>query len=237
MNEIRQAVILAAGLGTHLKPHTNHTPKSMLPVAGRPILEWKIEQLPKQISEVVIVVGYLKEQITEHFKASWAGRRMVYVRQKELDGTGGALHYCQPVLHDRFLVMNGDDLYDAQDIKRAMDHEYAIVAHETEEQGRFGTLIADEHGNLAGIAKEEGHRPGSLVNTGIYAMDHRFFDYELMPLKNGVEFGLPQTLVSMSKDTPIRILKSTFWLPIGFPEDLELASRALEEQAAAGIML
>ena len=65
MNNIEQAVIMAAGLGTRLKPHTLKTPKPMLPVAGRPILEIKIEQLPKHVTEVILVVNYLQEQMFE----------------------------------------------------------------------------------------------------------------------------------------------------------------------------
>src|SRR4051812_31198539 len=99
------AIILAAGLGTRLRPHTLTTPKPLLPVRGRPILDWTLGALPPAIDRVIVVVNYLAEQIEQylaqqkHF-ASWQ-----IVRQEQPRGTGDALRSCRAHLRsDRFLV-------------------------------------------------------------------------------------------------------------------------------------
>lgn len=224
MSNVSQCVILAAGIGTRLRPHTLTTPKPMLPVAGRPILEWKISQLPPEITEVILVVGYLKEQIIDHFGTEWQGRKMTYIEQSEIRGTGAALHLCKDVLKGKFLVLNGDDLYDEKDYNRCLALELAILAKPTDVPGRFGTFRTDAAGNLIDIIEGADSPAGALVNTGLYVLDHRFFDYDLVPIKDGKEFGLPQTIVLMSKDHPVSIPSATFWFPIGYPDDLQRAT-------------
>ncbi len=224
---------MAAGLGTRLRPHTLTTPKPMLPVAGRPILEWTIDGLPEEIDEVILVVGYLKERVIGHFGAEWHGRKMTYVAQKALDGTGGAIAACEPVLNDRFVVLNGDDLYATDDIRALMGQGLAVAVQETGPQDRFGLLATGADGRLLEIVEATAGTPkAGLVNVGMYSLDRRFFDYPLVPIRNGAEFGLPQTVATMTEDHPVAVVKTTFWLPIGIPEDLERAATALRERAA-----
>lgn len=225
-----QAVIMAAGLGTRLRPHTLTTPKPMLEVAGRPILEWSLAALPPEIDEVILVVGYLKERIIGRFGDAWQGRRIRYVEQTELKGTGDALARCRPHLSGKFLVMNGDDLYGGGDIASAARRDLAILAKAAEVPGRSGAFRTDASGNLVDIIEGADVEPGGLVNAGLYVLDERFFSYPLVPIKGGAEFGLPQTLVTMAKDHPIVILRAGFWLSIGYPEDLEKATRILNER-------
>jgi NDP-sugar pyrophosphorylase family protein len=227
-----QAVIMAAGLGTRLRPLTNDVPKPMLAVAGRPILERTFAALPPEVDEVVLVVGHLKEKIAAHFGASWGGRRVVYVEQKELKGTGHAVAACRPAIRGRFLVLNGDDLYAAEDVARVAAHPLAVLAKETDVSGRFGAFRTDADGRMLDIVEGADVGPGGLVNAGLYALDARFFDYPLVPIKDGAEFGLPQTLVSMAKDHPVAVVRATFWMPIGTPEELAKASAILETRAA-----
>lgn len=221
---------MAAGLGTRLRPLTETVPKPLLPIAGKPILEWGIDRLPDQIGEVILVVGYLQEQIRGHFGETWHGRRIRYVEQADLKGTGNAVHCCRKVLDDRFLVMNGDDLYSTNDISEAAKCPLAILAKETENAGRFGSLRTDGDGNLVAIEENADDRIG-LVNTGLYVLSQEFFGYDLVPIKCGKEFGLPQTLAVMSKDFPVTVVRAGFWLPIGYPEDLSRATEILSETA------
>lgn len=223
---------MAAGLGTRLRPHTLETPKPMLLVAGRPILERTMAILPPEVDEVVLVVGYLKEKIAAHFGDRWDGRRIVYVEQTELKGTGHAVHLCRDVLADRFVVLNGDDLYAAEDVSAVALHDLAVLAKETDVSGRFGAFRTDDRGNMIDIIEGADVEPGGLVNAGLYALDRRFFGYPLVPIKGGAEFGLPQTLVSMAKDHPVAVVRASFWMPIGIPEDLAKASAVLEARAA-----
>jgi len=230
MKDIRQAVIMAAGLGTRLRPYTLTVPKPLLKVAGRPILEWNMEILPAAIDEILLVVGYLKEKIIGHFGDTWRGRKITYVEQSELRGTGEALSLCRLRLDERFLVLNGDDLYDAGDIAAALGRRLAILAKAAERPGRFGAFRTDAAGRLIDIIEGGDVPAGGLVNAGLYVLDRRFFDYPLVPIKAGREFGLPQTLVSMAKDHPIDVLRASFWLPIGYPEDLEKAAAVLGQR-------
>src|SRR5205085_6407972 len=98
------AIILAAGLGTRLRPHTLYTPKPLLPVRGRPILDWALGALPRPVTRVVVVVHYLADQVESYLKgqkhiADWAT-----VPQDHPRGTGDALRRCRDQVHsDRFL--------------------------------------------------------------------------------------------------------------------------------------
>lgn len=231
-NDRMQAVIMAAGLGTRLRPHTLTCPKPMLEVAGRPILEHGFATLPHEVDEVILVVKYLQDRIRSHFGDEWRGRRVRYVEQTELKGTGDALARCKPLLSGKFLVMNGDDLYGADDVANACRRELAILAKRTDVPGRFGAFRTDADGNMLDIIEGAEIEAGGLVNAGLYVLDERFFDYPLVPIKDGAEFGLPQTLVPMAKDHPIAILEAGFWLPIGYPEDLAKAAAALRTRTA-----
>src|SRR5580704_1614963 len=106
------AIILAAGLGTRLRPHTLQTPKPLLPVRGRPILDWSLGALPAAVDRVLVVVNYLGEQIEAYLHGQRHFARWEVVRQEQPRGTGDALRSCQKQLRsERFLVLNGDDLY------------------------------------------------------------------------------------------------------------------------------
>src|SRR5947208_3571654 len=111
------AVILAAGLGTRLRPHTLTTPKPLLPVRGRPILDWTLGALPAAVRRVVIVVHYLAEQVEQYLRSQPHFRDWVAVPQQQPRGTGDALRQCRDQLKsDHFLVLNGDDLFGARDL-------------------------------------------------------------------------------------------------------------------------
>ena len=110
------SILLAAGFGTRLRPHTLTTPKPLLPIQGRPILDWTLGSLPKEITRVVVVVHYLGEQIENFMHQQKWFKDFQIVRQDPPKGTGDALRSCRSfVKTPSFIVLNGDDLYGAQD--------------------------------------------------------------------------------------------------------------------------
>lgn len=112
------AILLAAGFGTRLRPHTLTTPKPLLPIQGRPILDWTLGSLPEEVSRVVVVVHYLGEQIEKYMQQQKWIKDFKIVRQDPPKGTGDALRSCKSfVKTSSFLVLNGDDLYGSQDLK------------------------------------------------------------------------------------------------------------------------
>lgn len=223
-----QVVILAAGNGKRMGDITQKIPKPMIKIKGKPILEHKIRALPKEVNEVIIVVSHLGNQITDHFKNNFDGRKISYFFQEKLDGTGGAIHLAKDVLREKFLVMMGDDLYHKEDVEKMLKHDLAVLAYELDDASRFGVLDIDKRGHLVDIIEKPEKSDNRLVNTGLYAMNKNFFEYNLIALNNG-EFGLPQTLVKMSDKHNIKIEKAILWHPIGFPEDLEKAEEILDK--------
>ena len=125
-----QAVIMAAGEGTRMRPLTYKTPKPMLLVKGKPLLEWTIGFLPDKVDEVIIIVNYLADQIKNYFGGEWKGKKIKYITQKELNGTGGALHTCKDLVKGKFLVVMGDDLYYKKDLEDMIKEQLAILAQE-----------------------------------------------------------------------------------------------------------
>lgn len=220
-----QAVILAAGKGTRMRPLTYEVPKPMVPVKGKPILEFTLRSLPEAIKEIIIIVGYLGYRIEEYFGNEFDGKKIKYLEQEELLGTAHALHCAKDHLDgDKFLVCMGDDLYLKKDIEECLKHDLAILVKEVTPPHKFGVLEFDTNNNLVNIIENAVENyPSNLVNTGLYTLDKRFFDYEMVPIHEGREYGLPQTLMSLTKDNNIKMVKANFWMPLGSEEDVKKA--------------
>lgn len=229
-----QAVILAAGRGTRMRELTENTPKPLLEVAGKTLLEHKFEMLPYDVDEIILVVGYLGSKIHERFGGVWKGKDILYVEQDKLDGTAGALWRARQILKDEFLVMMGDDLYSKEDANRCIAIDgWTMLVQKTDSMAMGGCVIVDEDGDITDI--EEGNHAGKpgLINTNMMSLDTRLFDHPLIPKAPGSEeYGLPQTVLAAAKSSgiPFEAVESTFWFQITDPEDLEKAEQFLEQE-------
>jgi NDP-sugar pyrophosphorylase family protein len=223
-----QAVIMAAGKGTRMRPLTYEIPKPMVKIQGRPILEYTLSCLPEEIEEVVMVINYLGRQIKDHFGNERQGRKLVYVFQEKLNGTGGAVRSCEGVLKSQFMVLNGDDLYYCKDLERMIAHPLALLTRQVDGPLVSAKVEVDQEGNLVEIREKVELSAGEMANTGACVLDRRVFSYPLVPIGNA-EFGLPQTVVKLAQDHPVKIVKATRWHPVGRPEELAAAEIKLNE--------
>src|SRR5262249_30223545 len=143
------AVILAAGLGTRLRPHTLQTPKPLLPIQGRPILDWSLAALPPTVHRVVVVVHYLADQVESYLRSQKHVRDWTTIIQDKPQGTGDALRQCRHQLgSEHFLVVNGDDLYGAADLAALSQCTAGLLVQMVDEPRRFGIAYLKPNGTL-----------------------------------------------------------------------------------------
>jgi UDP-N-acetylglucosamine diphosphorylase / glucose-1-phosphate thymidylyltransferase / UDP-N-acetylgalactosamine diphosphorylase / glucosamine-1-phosphate N-acetyltransferase / galactosamine-1-phosphate N-acetyltransferase len=232
-----QAVVLAAGRGTRMNELTTAVPKPMLDVAGRPLLEYKLDVMPAEINEVILIVGYLKEVIKTHFGENYAGKRIHYVEQKDMNGTAGALWSARSLLRDRFLVMMGDDIYHPDDVAACIEPSpnWKLLVQQLPEMHRAGSVQLGNDGTIADIiesAQEDETRMGpGIASTNMYVLDTRLFTAPLVPKHAGsLEYGLPQTVVATSKQfgVPLEPVFTEKWIQITAPKDLVEAVEMLQ---------
>lgn len=227
-----QAVILAAGRGTRMVELTTVVPKPMLDVDGKPLLEYKLEALPDDIDEVVMVIGYLGEVIRRHFGGGYAGKRILYVEQKELNGTAGALWDVRDILHDRFLVMMGDDIYARADMEAtiAPGDCWRLLVQQVPHMYRAGDVQLDLNANITGIIEGDKREKAGLASTNMFLLDARLFQAPMVPKQAGsLEFGLPQTVVAASHSLGVRFepVFTDQWIQVTAPKDLVYAAEIL----------
>lgn len=224
-----KAVILAAGKGTRMRELSIDTPKPLLKVKGKTLLQHKIEMLPESVDEVVIVVGYLKDKIVAEIGENCEGRKVTYVEQTELKGTAHSLFMAKDILKasgERFLVLMGDDLYSKRDMEECLRYDYSILVRDTDSLKDKAKVIFDEEGCITDIIeKYQVDEPG-FVCSGMYSITPKIFDYEMVLLPNG-EYGLPQTILAMKDEVEIKAVEASFWIQITAPEDLVMAEEHL----------
>lgn len=221
-----QCVILAAGKGTRLRPLTETTPKPLVKVAGKTLLDHIVESLPSAVDELVIVTGYLEEKIRAHCGQEFHGRTVTYIHQEEQKGTAHALWLCKDSLKGRFLFMFADDLHGKDDIARVTSYSRAMLTYQTETPERFGIVVRHPDGTLAEMIEKPEHPPSNLASTGVMVLDTNIFEYEVTVEKNG-EFFLTDVIEEYAKKYPIAVVEQSLWLPIGYPEDIRSAEQVL----------
>jgi NDP-sugar pyrophosphorylase family protein len=114
-------------------------------------------------------------------------------------------------------------------LERLVEHPLSILGFQVENNGRFGLLAVGTDGFLSGATDDKPQGTSGLVNIGAYVLDRKFLDYDLVPIGDGSEFGLPQTIGVMAQERQVQVIEATAWLPIGFPEDIARAEAWLNE--------
>ena len=227
-----QAVILAAGHGTRMDELTTAVPKPMLDLLGKPLLQYKLDALGDEFSDVVIIIGYEGDVIKHRFSAAYDGRKITYVEQGS-NGTAGALWSAQELLKDKFLVMTGDDIFAAEDIERvaAVDAGWAVLVQQLPEMHRAGSVELDADGRISRIVEGDlGGAPG-IASTNLFLLDTRIFSCPLVPKQPcSLEYGLPQTIVqaSASLGVPFEPVFTERWIQINSPADLVRATELVK---------
>lgn len=170
-----QAIILAAGEGVRVRPLTRSRPKAMIPVANHPIIEYVIDALLKNgIRDIIVVVGYRKEQVTRFLNGLDIPIEVV-VQEKQL-GTAHALKCAESKITGDFLVLPGDNYIDPQSIARIRDTPNAILVKEHPNPSNFGVVLLN-NGLVTDIVEKPEHSPSFMVSTGIYSLKKSFFSH------------------------------------------------------------
>jgi bifunctional UDP-N-acetylglucosamine pyrophosphorylase/glucosamine-1-phosphate N-acetyltransferase len=217
------AVILAAGLGTRLRPLTLETPKPILPVRGRPILDWTLGALPPAVDRVIIVVHYLREKVEAYLRQQTHFRQWETVYQAQPRGTGDAVRSCaSKIRSERFLVLNGDDLFGAADLARLADCSAGLICQPVDEPRKFGIAFVRPDGTLDKLVEKPDLDGTQLANTGAYVFPRTVFDIELKLSARG-EYEVTDYVSTLAKTQPVSVIRATFWMPIGTLDALHRA--------------
>jgi len=231
-----KAVILAAGEGTRLKPITSSISKSMIPLAGKPLLEHNILGLKNAgIYEILIIVGYKKELIKGYFKDGQEfGVNIEYITQEEYRGTAHATGYAKDfVRNDTFLMMYGDIIVEQNiftEIIKNFENSKAdglISLLKVDNPQNYGIITLDSENYVKEIIEKPSldMNVGNLANAGIYIFPSLIFDaIDKTKLSKRNEYELTDSfeilIHNFNKNMFGYIMKDIYWNDIGLPWQL-----------------
>jgi len=220
-------VIMAGGMGTRLRPHTENCPKPMLPVAGRPMLEHIIERAKSEgFSRFILAIHYLGHMIEDHFgNGEKLQVRIDYLREESPLGTAGALGLLEPRPDRPFIVTNGDVMTDIRygelldfHVKQAAVATMAVRLYEWKHP--FG-VVHTRGVEIVGFEEKpvtRGH-----INAGVYALDPDALDC----LSAGEHCDMPTLFERLQQKARLTVAYPMHepWLDVGRPDDLEQVRR------------
>jgi NDP-sugar pyrophosphorylase family protein len=216
-----KAVILAAGKGNRMLPLTTTTPKPLLKWNDMTLIEHAISVLPLEVDEVIVVVGYLKEQFFEFFNNKDVGKKITFVLQKEIVGTAPALMLCRDHLGDeKFIVMYADDIHHRDSTQNLLRYDLSILTMAVPDPRPYGVVVTDESGVIIDIEEKPVNPKTNEVGVGIYLLDSRIFEYFDHTRKDSKEYYLTEMIGGLIKDHKVRTVPTSFWKKITTPEDL-----------------
>lgn len=178
------AIILAGGFGTRLRPLTDTTPKPLLPVKGKPIIEHAIENFRRHgITNIVLSIGYKADIIKQYFKdGKQFGVKISYCIEREPLGTGGAVKEASKNIGGTFVVVNGDNLADFNWAEMLKEHKnnrakMTLALYPVEDVTQFGIAKLDRNKIVDYIEKPSPDKaPSNLNNAGGYVIEPGVLD-------------------------------------------------------------
>lgn len=236
-----KALFLAGGMGTRLRPLTNHLPKPMVPIMGIPLLERNIHELKNcGVTEIVVSTCYQAGCIEQHFGSDHPGGMKIHcICEEKPLGTGGAIKNCQKYFDETFFVFNSDvlcniDLRSLANFHRKKRSDVTIAAIEVKNPSDYGVIEYSSDETIVSFTEKPkpGEEKSHFINAGIYVFEPHVLD--LIPS------GKP---VSIERDTFPLLLKNGFkmsvyrgdgyWIDIGTPQKYMQAHHDIFEGTCA----
>ncbi len=216
-----EAIILAGGKGTRLKPYTTSFPKPLMPIGDKPILEIVINKLRDSgINKITITVGHLAELIQAYFgNGEKFGVKISYSKEEKPLGTAGPINLIKKSISDSFILMNGDVLTDInlESLLKSHHENNSLATIALSKRNvfiDFGVIETDEVGFLSKWIEKP--TIDYLVSTGIYVLSPKSLEY----LPEGFS-NLPDLIMSMinNNEKVSTFIHEGSWLDIGREED------------------
>lgn len=216
------AVLMAGGKGERLRPMTLETPKPLLKVGGKPIIDYNIENLLNNgVENINVTVNYLKEQIEEHFQLPREnGVQVKCIREPQFLGTMGSIKFVPSFSHDTVLVMNSDlftniDLEDFYLHFKEHNADMSVAAVPYTVNVPYGIFEIEQTRNVIGVKEKPSYH--YYANAGIYLIKREFL--ELIPASECFNATDLIELLIEKQRTVVRFPLSGYWIDIGKPED------------------
>ncbi|MEO6133626.1 MAG: nucleotidyltransferase family protein [Ginsengibacter sp.] len=231
---IKEAIILAGGLGTRLRSVVADKPKCMAPVQGKPFLYYLIHFLKNQgIEHFIFSVGYMHEVIEEYLIKDFPDLNYTLSLETEPLGTGGGIQLaCKVASQKNVIVCNGDTFYNVNLKSFSIFHEKceAVCTLSMKPMinfDRYGVVELNEDNSVKSFKEKEFYASG-LINGGMYALNVSKFLSDKLPEKFSFESGFLEKILQNSADEKPKLygmIQDEYFIDIGIPEDYERAQK------------
>ena len=220
-----QALVLAGGEGTRLRPLTLTTPKPVMPLAGRPFLSFMLAWLREHgVTEAILSCGFMSDDVRGVLGDIYEGMRLRYVVEEDPLGTAGPVRLAldSGLLDERLLVLNGDVLTDLDLTAQLARHERTgaqatLALIELDDVSSYGVVPTDDEGRVeAFIEKPQGPPPTRRINAGAYVIERELVG-ERIPAGRAVSFER-EVFPGLVGDGLYGFGAAGYWIDIGTPE-------------------
>jgi glucose-1-phosphate thymidylyltransferase len=236
-----KVIIPLAGKGTRLRPHTHVTPKPMIKIAGKPVIDYVMEDLQKlgAVEQVIYITGHLKEKVEAYARAKYPFDS-VFIEQKVQDGTAGAVALARPYVDQPVFIIFVDTIFDADlSVVKDLDADGVIWVKEVEDYQRFGVVVADASGYMTRIVEKPTTPISKRANIGLYYVKnwkllYEAVDHVLAMPKNKGEYYLTDAFQYMiDHGAKLKVVDVAGWYDAGEVGTLLETNRTILDRGAA----
>ena len=236
-----KVIIPLAGKGTRLRPHTHITPKPMLKIAGKPVIDYVMEDLQRlgTVEQVVYITGHLKDKVEAYTRAKYPFDS-VFIEQKVQDGTAGAVGLARDYVDQPVFIIFVDTIFDADlSVVNRTDADGIIWVKTVDDYQRFGVVVTDDDGNMTKIVEKPTTPISKRANIGLYYIRNWKLLYEgiehtLQQPKNKGEYYLTDAFQYMiDHGAKIKVIDVEGWYDAGEMGTLLQTNRAMLEKGRA----
>jgi len=236
-----KVIIPLAGKGTRLRPHTHITPKPMLKIAGKPVIDYVMEDLERlgNVEQVIYITGHLKDKVEEYARTKYPFDA-VFIEQKVQDGTAGAVALARDYVDQPVFIIFVDTIFDADlSVVNRTDADGIIWVKTVEDYQRFGVVVTDADGNMTKIVEKPSTPISKRANIGLYYIKnwkllYEGIDHVLQAPKNKGEYYLTDAFQYMiEKGAKIKVIDVEGWYDAGEQGTLLETNRTMLDKGRA----